>query len=261
VTSTSFFAVLLAASLVQPPSETAPPASEPNELARAQRLYEEGKARYDTYDYAGAIEIWTRVYADVPDEPEYATIRNNLVNNIATAQIMAYRQDGDALRLKRAKQLLERYLEGIGDAEGEAEIERVRSRLAEIDHELERSTAPEVAPPPQPAPQPQRRGRGLVIGGAVVASAGVALSSGMIAGLVLGRQAGRELDQHVDDELAGMASEARRRAVIDDGVFANRLAIGAGVTAGVLVVVGTILAVVGATRAKRGSPTRAAASR
>jgi hypothetical protein len=240
----------------EPPAATTEPAPD---LEQAKALYLEGKAKFDTYDYAGAIELWTRAYARLPDVPEAGTIRNNLAYNISTAQILAYEQDGDVVRLKRAKQLLAGYLDGLGSTgeEGlEQEIERVRARVAELDAQIEAAERPRApAPTPKPAPSTDDRGSRklapLTIAGIALASTGVALSSGAFVGLALGRRADRRLDDQVGDELMGMSTEADRRALVQDGRTANRLAIGTAAAAGTLVLVGTILAIVGATRQRK----------
>jgi len=242
----------------EPPAATTEPAPD---LEQAKTLYGEGKAKFDTYDYAGAIELWTRAYARLPDVSEAGTIRNNLAYNISTAQILAYEQDGDIVRLKRAKQLLEGYLDGLGSTgeEGlEQEIERVRARVAELETQIEAAERPRETPPPaKPAPSTDDRGSRklapLTIAGIALASTGVALSSGAFVGLALGRRADRRLDDQVDDERMGMSTEADRRALVQDGVTANRLAIGTAAAAGTLVLVGTILAIVGATRQRKRS--------
>ena len=142
------------------PAETA--GSDEDTRAEAQRLYNEGRARYETLDYTGAIELWTRAYSMVPESDEGRAIRAALVYNIAQAQEKAFDVDHDVVHLRQAKGLLERYLadfEALYEPtpENKAEADKVRTRIDELTERIERAsevTAPQ--PDPRAAARAQR---------------------------------------------------------------------------------------------------------
>lgn len=126
-------------------------------LDEARSLYQKGKAKFETYDYEGAIEDWTEAYATLDETPRNREIRNNLVYNIALAQEKAFDLDGDVAHLRQAKALLEKYLSEYEtlykDApDGDAEIEKVRTRIAEIDARIAEQAGAEA--PTEPTEQP-----------------------------------------------------------------------------------------------------------
>jgi hypothetical protein len=119
-------------------------ASEPDELSpgeraaldEARQLYEEGKARFDTVDYVGAIDLWTKAYAKTPESA--AGIRNAMVYNIATAREEAYALDGDLMHLRQAILLLQTYVESYKrlyakTAETAAEVDKANDRIASLE--------------------------------------------------------------------------------------------------------------------------------
>lgn len=140
------------------------PAAAPSQaqMDEVKQLYQEGKARYETLDYEGAIERWTSAYAKVPASEANAGIRNNLVYNIATAQEKAHELDGDVTHLKQARGLLLRYLEdhkklyGEGEA-AKAEIDKVEARIASLDAKISgvALAPPEPTAAEGPAAQPE----------------------------------------------------------------------------------------------------------
>jgi len=184
-------------------------AAEPD-LSEVRDLYEQGKAKFDTFDYAGAVEVWTRVYAKLGDSPREQQIRNDVVYNIAMAQEKAFDLDHDVAHLRQATQLLRKYVEDYktlhqATPQGRQEVERVEARIAELDQKIAGSSGtpdttpdPAIEPIPPPPPPPQNKqamvkdllrndpeihrqysaGRNMIVAGAVsVAIGGVLLIS------------------------------------------------------------------------------------
>lgn len=215
-----------------PPAEApagAPAASEPEseaDIEQVRQLYEDGKAKFDTYDYDGAIELWTRAYGELDPTEENREIRNNLVYNIATAQEKAFDLDTDITHLRQAKGLLERYLTEYKSLyrptpEGRAEVAKVQARIREIDTRIaEAEGGPTTATAPVPAAPPHdpgyetaklreqkvrellrtdpeisrqyKSGRGMVIGGSVSLGVGGLMGLGALAyGPDAGSKSGR----------------------------------------------------------------------
>ncbi|MEX1365310.1 MAG: hypothetical protein AB1Z98_19435 [Nannocystaceae bacterium] len=176
--------VLAPSSLVHaaPEAAAAAPAPAPAEaqaedpaLVEARALYDEGKARFDTFDYAGAVDSWTKAYAKLPDSS--AGVRNAMVYNIATAQEKAYGIDKDLAHLRQAVMLLQSYVAKYKELykrtpETAAEVQKAENRIAVLQERIaraERGEADEAAATPgQPAPTAgptnQRFGSGEVDG-------------------------------------------------------------------------------------------------
>ena len=91
-------------------SEGASPTAKGADMDEVKRVYGEGKAKYATKDYDGAIADWTRALGMLPETDENLEVRNDLVYNVATAQEKAYEIDKDVTRLRKAKALLEDFL-------------------------------------------------------------------------------------------------------------------------------------------------------
>ncbi len=133
-----------------PAPAPAPEATASSEsLDHVKLLYEEGRARFDTFDYEGAVELWTRAYGQLP--PEADEIRNRMVYNIATAQQLAYDVDHDLVHLRQAMLLLEQYIKSykalhVRSAETKAEVERANERIAALRERIERAEAGEPEP-------------------------------------------------------------------------------------------------------------------
>lgn len=245
------------------------PSTDADPLADSQRLYDRGKAKFETADYADAIELWTEAYAIVPETSDGAQIKVLLIYNIATAREKQFDVSRDPAELRQAMILLESFERSIptlyGEGpEAEAERTKVRAKLAELEerlreHEAARAAAgeddeddestpppPEETLPPDDAEPPQGRGaRGLVIGGAVAAGLGVGGLGLMAAGLGMGARANDISDLDPDD-VDG------RRARFDRGRTGNALAIAGGVAGGVLLVTGAVLLGLGLRRARAG---------
>src|SRR5687768_1890321 len=77
-----------------PEVRAAAPAKASDELnAKISALAQEAQTRFETADYAGAIELWTQAYAALPNEPAYDKRRNVLAYQIAQACVEAYELD------------------------------------------------------------------------------------------------------------------------------------------------------------------------
>jgi hypothetical protein len=190
--------------VAQPPSEdsakteSAPPADDA--VKEAAVLHREGKARFETLDYEGAIELWTQAYAKLPPTEENREIRNELAYNIATAQEKAYEVDGDVTHLRRAKGLLKHYLEEFKHINkpteaARAEAKEVEQRIASLEQAIKDAEAGGAAVSPQQAAKQQARsdeararqiiesdpvlrkkyrsGRGMIIAGSITLGLGL----------------------------------------------------------------------------------------
>jgi hypothetical protein len=232
-------------------------------LDEAQHLFDEGASKYETADYAGAIELWTRAYGLVPNVPEYGPIRAKLIANLATAQERAYAVDREISHLNQAKILLERYRAGLAEIYGEDDVERAKElawiaeRVGAIDAELQ-AVADREAAANEPEPEPEREprlgpGQGMVIGGSVLTGLGVAGLGVMIGGMVIG--AG-------NNSLADIPSNDldARATRFDQGRLGNTLAIAGGAGGAVLLGAGVALLVVGLAKKRAAGPTEAQAT-
>lgn len=236
----------------EPAPTTTTESPPPNDLAEAQKLYQEGRAAYDTFNYDAAITLWTTALARLPETAEAAAVRNALVYNLAAAQLKAYALDHDEVRLKRARLLLESYLatEHEAGAADPADVARVGAQMAEIDAELAESDTtakpittegPVVPPAPDEKPyEPSKRGAVMIGVGATLLVVAAGLTAGMATGIVIGRRAETRLG-----ELDTIEEEDERPDVVDRGKLGNRTAIASGVVAGLALAGGIALVVVG----------------
>ena len=231
-------------------------AAEGDPYAEAKQLYDEGLAKFDTFDFDPAIELWQKAMARLPNTPDTVPIRNALVYNIARAQVKAYELDQDVSRLKKAQLLLEKYLaeELTGEGVDEAERKRVEDQLAEVEAKLaEAETDPEpearapllmdVDPEPEPEaelPTEDKKMGVLTIAGIGVTAVGVAGLGVAAAGAGLGSSATSELEG-----LDSLEDEARRTDLLDQGGTYNGMAIGGAIAGGVLTVTGVVLIAIG----------------
>jgi hypothetical protein len=172
--------------------------------------------RYETARYDDAVVLWTEAYEILEPTRENRAIRNDLVYNISSAQVEAYRVDRDPKRLRQAKQLLERYVAvyrelSEGDDTSEQEIKQAETRIAEIDAMLDdaekRARMEREQRGNGPATEAARRqARALVISGAAVTSIGVVALGVAFAGVGIGVQA----DRRFEDEPAQRELNRRR---------------------------------------------------
>ncbi|MEZ4382209.1 MAG: hypothetical protein R3A79_12735 [Nannocystaceae bacterium] len=242
--------------------------SDEPDLAKIGELAQEAQTRFETADYAGAIDLWTKAYAALPEEPAYAQQRSVLVYQIAQASVEAYSLDPQILYLRKAERLLTSYLETIDASDGET-IAAVEGQLAELRGKIEAASAedpeaaagePEVEPEevdggapgasgPTDAADDPRAGRALMISGGALLGLGAASLGVMTAGLVWGLR----VDARGDGaKAAGETDPAVYTGLLEDGTAANRLALGAGIAGAVLVVVGGGLLGVGAVKRSKG---------
>jgi two-component sensor histidine kinase len=126
-------------------------------LAESRALYEEGKAKFDTFDFEGAVDLWTKAYAKLPESE--ASVRNAMVYNIATAQEKAYEVDKDVQHLRQAVLLLEQYVKTYKamykkTPETKAEVDKAEGRIATLKERIARAERGEdvTAPPPTDVP-------------------------------------------------------------------------------------------------------------
>ncbi len=119
-------------------------------LGESREMYDEGKARFDTFDYEGAVEMWTKAYARLPVDA--AGVRNAMVYNIATAQEKAYELDKDVQHLRQAVLLLESYVKNYKvlykrTPETAAEVDKAEARIAALKERIAQAERGEAPPP------------------------------------------------------------------------------------------------------------------
>lgn len=126
-------------------------------LVEARALYDEGKARFDTFDYEGAVDSWTKAYGKLPESE--TGVRNAMVYNIATAQEKAYDVDKDVQHLRQAVLLLQTYVANYKalykkTPETAAEVQKAENRIALLQERIGRAERGEQDPAPAPGPEP-----------------------------------------------------------------------------------------------------------
>lgn len=237
--------------------------AEDTELDRAQELFNSGVDKFDTADYAGAIEDWTEAYGLVPNVPEYGGIKAKLIANIASAQERAYAVDKEPSHLNQAKILLERYRDEIPDiyptpAERDKELSWVYEHVAEIDAELDAIARADAEAEARrnaalAARDAKPPGRALIIAGSVSTGLGVAGLGTFAAGLAIGGGA-EDISDLPTNELDARGERYAR------GRLGNTLAYVGGISGGVLLVTGVALLAVGLRQRKAGAGEREQAS-
>ena len=217
-------------------------------VAQAQLLFEQGLDSFETADYIGAIELWTRAYGIVQEQGLDGLIMAKLIANLASAHERAYKIDASVSHLHQAKILLEDYHAAIEEiyaspAERDKEFAWVAERMERIDAELEivaereAEAARQANPPPDPERTPTP-GRGLMIGGSVLTVLGVGGLGVMVGGMVLGSQNNDISDLPTNE----FEVRADRYA---SGRLGNTLAIAGGVGGAVLLGGGIAMLAVG----------------
>jgi tetratricopeptide (TPR) repeat protein len=116
-------------------------AAAPADTSEAEALYSQGKKQYDIGEYEQALALWKEAYTKLGDAPELQSVRHTLVYNILSAEIRIYEVSDDVTHLRRAKSLLQTYLdkhEQLYEDTPEAieEREATASKLAEVDEML-----------------------------------------------------------------------------------------------------------------------------
>lgn len=251
-------------------SGASPSPSEPDgEQADVGALFRRGQDRFETSDFEGAIEQWTRAYEQLPDGPEHQAIRAMLLANLAQAHVEAYAIGKDPEHLRQADALFVSYLAMVDEADVqthdtiEAERRRIAGLLAEAEErqrEAERAAVPEadagVTEPARADPEPagrERAGRerpdpsldtdarftkwerALVIGGGVTLAFGVGLTGAAAAFLWLRNEEERQgaaASRDIYTRVAELRDHGR------NAIRFNRLAISTGAASGVLIGLG-----------------------
>lgn len=191
----------VAVSFAPTTATAAPPAAgEEAQLAEAREMFERGRAKYDTFDYEGAIDVWQQAMAKVPESQ--AGVRNAMVYNIALAQEKAYDVDKDVAHLRQAVLLLEQWVGSYKamfkkTPETDAEVGKAQQRIEELNARIKRIEAGEdttteakpaeagtsiefdtgYTPPPEVMRQREKakannRSQGLIAGGWTVGAIG-----------------------------------------------------------------------------------------
>ena len=116
------------------------------QLAEAREMFERGRAKYDTFDYEGAIDVWQQAMAKVP--PSQAGVRNAMVYNIALAQEKAFDVDKDVAHLRQAVLLLEQWVGSYKamfkkTPETETEVGKAHKRIEDLNARIKRIEAGE----------------------------------------------------------------------------------------------------------------------
>ncbi|KIG13076.1 hypothetical protein DB30_00541 [Enhygromyxa salina] len=233
---------------------------DPN-LETAETIFRQGQAKYETADYAGAIELWTAAYALVGSSTENASIKALLIYNLAQAHLKAFDLDKDKIHLKQALQLLQSFRSNLSllheDQEQLAtETTKVEARIAEIEGMLADLERPASEPTPVPAPTVEpaqdggeadedlRSGTPLIAAGGTVAGLGALLGVvGIVGGLMASNA--NDISDLAPDDLSG------REDRFASGRAGNTMLIVGSVGAGVLVPTGLALVVVGVLRNKK----------
>jgi hypothetical protein len=248
---------------VEDPAHTPPPVvdedmSSSERLERARSLYDRGRGKFETFDYIGAIELWTQAYSELPEEEEFASIRAKLMFNIAAARLSAFEIDDNIAHLRQAKRLMDLYVESIGDATDDEAAdarewqEKIAVRLADAEAARKKAQPP-AAKPPAPAAKPPdaaalRRARALTISGAVTLSVGAALVGAMGGMLAWGARLESRGKGRADDP--GTTADDLG-SVVKRGKTANVLSIAMGAGGGALLGTGVGLLVAGLVATKK----------
>jgi len=187
------------------------PAEAMPEMQEAQTLYGEGTAMFDSADYNGAIEKFTKALGIVTSVNGDDHTRLTLLYNIASAHEKAFAIDKDVTHLRQAFQLYERYRDfaqktgNLGDElDVEAKIGRLEKQLRahdQMQRGREQTGARKVPPPPSVTvpevdwKKPRNTGVGLVIGGGAATIGGVVLA---VVGSTREGKAQAQVDKLVD---------------------------------------------------------------
>jgi hypothetical protein len=238
------------------------PASEADTRARLEAIYGAANEAIAAGNHAAAAERYAEVLRVLGESRETHESRALALLDSVAARRVAQTQ-GLPQQLCRARDLTREYLAAAtaahGDAAGELDGVRQATRLArELADEISRlsdptcpgdqapapAPGPAVLPGPAPEPGPDRR---VVAGGVLLGVGGLALGL-MATGLGLGarttarlREARRaDPGRDIDALLAG--------GLIQRGQASNRLAIAGSVLAGLTLVAGATLLILGKTR-------------
>ena len=223
-------------------------------MARVASLINDGQVLFDTADFIGAIDRWTRAYATLPGAPDILTARNLLTYQIAQAHIEAHAIDGQPTHLRKAERLLSRYIEGLAPEEAEARLsaeelrEDLRQRIATAPPPVVIAEAP---PPPPPRVDAPRRSNRLTLAAGITLGVGGAL----LVGTIVAALGGRSIDRYGERAVVRGAQSAELDELLTRGTRANQAAIGTAVAGALLVTTGVALLITG--RVRRGPVARA----
>lgn len=220
------------ASTSSAPAETSSD-EQPADLSKAKQLFDEGTARYDAADYAGAIEKFTLAMAELEGQNvEDFGIRGLLRFNIGRAHMRAFEIDQKSEHLRQAKSIFKRFIEDAEhypDQVDSADVEEAEAQLVEIDRLLaEGSPAdePEPGPGPEPVDAPPAKPRDpakLRASGIGLTAAGALLLAGGVGMLAWGAGYGSAAERQVaglDD--ANLPPDSAAFDDADDFVAAER---------------------------------------
>lgn len=262
------------------------PAPAPDPLVKVAALAQEAQTRFETADYEGAIDLWTQAYAALPVDPEYGQQRSVLAYQIAQACVEAYAIDPRLVYLRKAARLFEGYQATIDPSDHEnvaavqreldalkakieeaerrerESVEAERERLAEAERERLAAAEREEAERRRQEAEAEhaqqmevkrevQRWRARTMAGGVLLGVG-AVGVGLMG---YGLAWGASVDRRGEAAVAAGADTAALRELLDEGVVANRLAVGAAIAGGALVLTGVGLVAAGTAgqrRARRG---------
>jgi hypothetical protein len=253
-----FLGVFLTACLWLPSHALAAP-SEDDASVEARRLFDEGSARYETADFAGAVEFFTRAYKrarEIEDDVERQSVVNALLFNLARAHKRAYAVDGELTHLRQAEELLRMYTEPEdkqNEEDAVAMLAEIRNELARIDSEGDQpASAPdsEPAPQPEPAPAPAPAQSDKKMNGIMIAGIGLAAGSLIGGGLAI---AGAIRANAAEEEFQDGPTRDDRLAARQKGESSNTMVIAGAAIGGALLVTGAVLIGVGAAKKKKQS--------
>jgi len=229
----------------KPAAKATDPAEE-----EARSLFEEGTVGYNTSDYAKAVDAFAKAYskaAEIEDDDQREHVMNTLLFNLARSHFKAYDVDRDVEHLRKAKDLLEKYLakeKDLGDElDAEILLKKTEKRLVELEPQEEKTIGDEPAVTPEQSQPPTDKPRvnGLMIGGIVMITAGVGGLAVMTGGLVRANKA-------VDSCKSQPTERDDARNDIEGG---NRMAFIGGVTGGLVLATGVVLLALGARKRSR----------
>jgi hypothetical protein len=230
-------------------------------VAEASAHFEEGKTRYETSDYVGAVEAFTQAYqaaGRVDDEGKRDNALSALLYNLASAHVKARNVDGDDRHLRQAQELLQRAIDSGFDGAGACRklLDEVEAELAAVDEaeaepaaleaeaepaahdtDLQSSAPQDIPTAPDDGHDP---GRPLVITGGVITGLGVGSLGLMGAGLGLASSA--------EADFAAGPTRDDRDDALAKGKRSNAMVIAGGVAGGVLIATGVALIIVGKRR-------------
>ncbi len=239
---------------------------EPSSQAEAAAEYEAGITAYETRDYAGAIEAFTRAFelaAEIEDEDKRATAMNRLRFNLARAHVGAFGIEQDPKHLRTAESLLVDYRKQERrqgrNPDADVDLHRLEQELENALDAIEPAAAAAEGPEPAPGPSvdldepaPERR-RGRIIAGGTLLGLGAASLGVMGYSLARGSALKQE---YLDDPTA-----SGRSSLADQGRQWNVIAGVTGGVGGALAIGGAALLVTGLRPGKGRARVDATASR